>query len=121
MRHRRGIDLTGGSNDNLPPKPTGTFVPQRDHSATLADLISGKPIDLPLDIEQGESLAEVYGMARVPVTGKGSAEANAEAETQAEENCDQAAEQFAQARGKSRHSLPYTLACVRLAASVCSF
>lgn len=38
MRHRRGIDLTGGSNDNLPPKPTGIFVPQRDHSATLADL-----------------------------------------------------------------------------------
>lgn len=38
MRHRRGIDLTGGNNDNLPPKPTGIFVPQRDHSATLADL-----------------------------------------------------------------------------------
>ncbi|NTB97730.1 hypothetical protein G6M84_14685 [Agrobacterium tumefaciens] len=68
-----------------------------------------------------ESLAEVYGMARVPVADQGSAEAIAEAETQAEENCDQAAEQFAQARGKSRHSLPYTLACVRLAASVCSF
>lgn len=38
MRHRRGIDLTGGSNDNLPPKPTGIFFPQRDHPATLADL-----------------------------------------------------------------------------------
>ena len=38
MRHRRGIDLTGGGNDNVPPKPTGIFVPQRDHSATLADL-----------------------------------------------------------------------------------
>ncbi len=38
MRHRRGIDLTGGNNDNMPPKPTGIFVPQRDHSATLADL-----------------------------------------------------------------------------------
>lgn len=38
MRHRRGIDLTGGNNDNMPPKPTGIFGPQRDHSATLADL-----------------------------------------------------------------------------------
>lgn len=38
MRHRRGIDLTGGNNDNMPPKPTVIFVPQRDHSATWADL-----------------------------------------------------------------------------------
>ncbi len=27
MRHRRGIDLTGGKNHNLPPKPTGIFFP----------------------------------------------------------------------------------------------
>lgn len=78
-------------------------------------------VSIPTRYQTQESLAEVYGMARVPVTEQGSAEAIAEAETQAEENCDQAAEQFAQARGKSRHSLPYTLACVRLAASVCSF
>ncbi|OLP44756.1 hypothetical protein BJF95_09770 [Rhizobium oryziradicis] len=38
MRHRRGIDLTVGNNDNLPPKPSGIKVPERDHSATLADL-----------------------------------------------------------------------------------
>lgn len=29
---------TGGGNDNLPLKPTGIFVLQRDHSATWADL-----------------------------------------------------------------------------------
>ncbi|TWD54499.1 hypothetical protein FB480_103410 [Agrobacterium vitis] len=38
MRHRRGLDLTRSSNDNLPPRPTGIIVPERDHSATLADL-----------------------------------------------------------------------------------
>jgi hypothetical protein len=38
MRHRRGIDLTGGNNDNLPPRSSGIIVPERDHSATLADL-----------------------------------------------------------------------------------
>ncbi len=78
-------------------------------------------VSMPTRYQTQESLAEVYGMARVPVTEQGSAEAIAEAETQAEENCDQAAEQFAQARGKSRYSMSYTLSCVRLAASVCSF
>ncbi|CUX14219.1 exported hypothetical protein [Agrobacterium genomosp. 13 str. CFBP 6927] len=78
-------------------------------------------VSMPTSYQTQESLAEVYGMARVPVTEQGSAEAIAEAEAQAEENCDQAAEQFAQARGKSRYSMSYTLSCVRLAASVCSF
>lgn len=78
-------------------------------------------VSMPTRYQTQESLAEVYGMARVPVTEQGSAEAIAEAEAQAEENCDQAAEQFAQARGKSRYSMSYTLSCVRLAASVCSF
>jgi len=36
MRHRRAVYLTDGNNANTPPIPTGIFVPQRDHSATLA-------------------------------------------------------------------------------------
>lgn len=40
MRHRKGIDLTRGANDNLDPQPVGlrVHVPERQHSASLADL-----------------------------------------------------------------------------------
>lgn len=84
MRHRRGIDLTGGSNDNLPPKPTGIFVPQR---------------------------GEVYGMARVSLKRK---RRPRKIGIRLLSNLLKPAE---------NHDIPshYTLACVCLLASICSF
>lgn len=71
---------------------------------------------------QSESLSEVYGLARVPVTdGEDSFEATSRAETQAEENCNQAADVFARSRGTTRYSRPYSLECVKLTSTTCSF
>lgn len=71
---------------------------------------------------QRESLSDVYGLARVPILeGGDSSDALAQAELQAEENCDQAADVFARSRGSSRYSRPYSLSCVKLASTTCSF
>jgi len=71
---------------------------------------------------QRESLSEVYGLARVPIMdGEDSSEAMSRAETQAEENCDQAADVFARSRGSTRYSRPYSLECVKLTSTTCSF
>lgn len=80
------------------------------------------PVIVPRLERVEESLGNVYGLARIPLRNEtDTAGAIADAEYQAEENCQQAADQFARSRGTTRYSRPYSLQCIKLVSTVCSF